>query len=48
MSISMKLTNEAFRLKLEYAACEPEALVSLVAAKRDTAAFQVIVNADAG
>ena len=48
MSVSMKLTNEAFRLKLEYAACEPEKLGTLVAARRDSAAFQVIVNADSG
>ena len=42
----MKLTNEAFRLKLSYGACEPEQLSSLCAARRDKAAFQMIVNSD--
>ena len=46
MSISMKLTNEAFRLKLGYSADEPEVLSSLCAARRDKAAFQMIVNSD--
>lgn len=46
MSSFMKLTNEAFRLKLNYAGEQPAPLSSLVAARRDTAAFQLIVQSD--
>ncbi len=46
MAIAMNITNEAFRLKLEYAAEAPEKLTSLTCARRDSAAFQVIVNTD--
>ena len=46
MPISMKLTNEAFRLKLGYGAAEPESLSSICAARCDKVAFQMIVNAD--
>ncbi|MBE6883268.1 MAG: DUF4091 domain-containing protein [Ruminococcaceae bacterium] len=46
MSASMLLTNEAFRLKLHYNATTPPPLSSLCAARRDSAAFQMIVNAD--
>lgn len=46
MATVMNLTNEAFRLKLEYAAEMPEKLTALTSAKRDTAAFQVVVNTD--
>ena len=46
MSISMHITNEAFRLKLQYASSAPEKMEGLVSARRDTAAFQVIVNSD--
>ena len=46
MSSFMKLTNEAFRLKLNYAAEQPAPLSCLVSARRDTAAFQLIVQSD--
>lgn len=36
MSVSMHITNEAFRLKLQYASSAPEKLEGLVAARRDT------------
>ena len=42
----MKLTDEAFRLKLNYDAEKPAALDRLVAARRDTAAFQILVQSD--
>ena len=46
MSVSMHLTHEAFKLKLEYGADAPERVEGLCAARRDSAAFQVIVNSD--
>ena len=46
MSVSMHITNEAFRLKLQYASASPEKLEALVSGRRDTAAFQVIINSD--
>ena len=46
MSISMQLTNEAFKLKLLYGAPTPPALTQLYSARRDMAAFQIIVNCD--
>ena len=46
MSITMQLTHEAFKLKLEYAAGAPEKIEQLYAARRDSAAFQIIVNSD--
>lgn len=46
MSISMHITNEAFRLKLQYASSTPEKLEKLISGRRDTAAFQVIINSD--
>ena len=46
MATVMNVTNEAFRMKLEYAAATPERLTYLSAARRDSAAFQVIVNTD--
>lgn len=46
MSISMHITNEAFRLKLQYASETPEKPNKLVSGRRDTAAFQVIINSD--
>ena len=42
----MQLTHEAFKLKLEYAAGAPEKIEQLYAARRDSAAFQIIVNSD--
>lgn len=46
MSISMHITNEAFRLKLQYASTSPEKLEGLVSGRRDTAAFQIVINSD--
>ena len=46
MTAFMKVTDEAYRLKLNWSAEEPAALSGLVAARRDTAAFQVIVQSD--
>ena len=46
MSVSMQLTHEAYKLKLLYGAPEPEKAEPLYAARRDTAAFQIIVNCD--
>ncbi len=46
MATVMKITNEAFRLKLEYVAESPEKLTAITSARRDSAAFQVIVNTD--
>ena len=46
MAAFMKITDEAYRLKLNYAPEEPAALSGLVAARRDTAAFQLIVQSD--
>lgn len=42
----MKLTDEAFRLKLNYTGEQPAPLQKLVSARQDTAAFQVIVQSD--
>ncbi len=44
--ITMQLANEAYKLSLQYAAKAPIAPSHLVCAKRDSAAFQVILNAD--
>lgn len=46
MSVSMLITHEAFKLKLLYGAPTPEEVEQLFAARRDTAAFQIIVNCD--
>lgn len=46
MAAFMKVTDEAYRLKLNWGAEEPAALSGLVAARRDTAAFQMIVQSD--
>ena len=46
MAAFMKVTDEAYRLKLNWAAEEPAALSGLVAARRDTAAFQLILQSD--
>ena len=46
MSTSMILTNESFKLKLQYGTEAPEALTSLCAARRDSASFQMIINSD--
>lgn len=46
MSISMQITNEAFKLKMLYDAPKPPKLGQLYAARRDSAAFQIIVNSD--
>ncbi len=46
MSAFMKVTDEAYRLKLNWAPEEPAALSGLVAARRDTAAFQLILQSD--
>ncbi|MBR6684369.1 MAG: hypothetical protein IKL38_08495, partial [Firmicutes bacterium] len=46
MAAFMKVTDEAYRLKLNWAAEEPAGLSGLVAARRDTAAFQIIVHSD--
>lgn len=42
----MRLTHEAFKLKLQYGASEPERPDCLYSGKRDSAAFQIIVNSD--
>ena len=44
MSPYLKLTNEAYRLKLNYCSEVPAPLSGLTAARRDTAAFQMIVQ----
>ena len=41
-----KIVNEAYKLKLSYENEEPKVPSELVAAKGDTAAFQVILNSD--
>ena len=46
MAAFMKVTDEAYRLKLNWAAEEPAGLSGLVAARRDTAAFQMILQSD--
>ena len=46
MAAFMRITDEAYRLKLNWKAEEPAALSGLVAARRDTAAFQVILQSD--
>lgn len=46
MSTSMILTNESFKLRLQYGAEVPETLSSLCAARRDSASFQMIINSD--
>lgn len=46
MSATMTLTNEAFRLKLTYAAENPPAFSEVCAARRDSASFQMIINSD--
>ena len=46
MSISMQLAHEAFKLQLQYNAPTPETTKRIVAGRRDSAAFQVIVNSD--
>lgn len=46
MAAYMKVTDEAYRLKLNWAAEEPAGLSGLVAARRDTAAFQLILQSD--
>lgn len=42
----MLLTHEAFKLKLHYGAAAPEKVEQLYSARRDSAAFQIIVNCD--
>lgn len=42
----IKLANEAYKLMLRYGAHEPKAPSHLVAARGDSAAFQIIVNSD--
>ena len=44
--IDFKIANEAYKLMLTYGGEEPKAPTSLIAARGDTAAFQVIVNSD--
>ena len=44
--ISIQLANEAYKLKQQYGADAPVAPSRLIAARRDTAAFQVILNTD--
>ena len=46
MASFMKITDEAFRLKLNYGGDAPAPLTKLVSARRDTAAFQIIVQSD--
>ena len=46
MSANMTVTNEAFRLKLTYAAENPPAFTEVCAARRDSASFQMIINSD--
>lgn len=46
MAISFKITNEAYRLMLNYNSEAPAPLSGLVAARRDSAAFQMIVQSD--
>ncbi len=46
MSTDMLLTNEGVRLSLQYRADPLPSLTHLCAARRDTAAFQIIVNSD--
>lgn len=46
MAPFMKVTDEAFRLKLNYGDVAPTPLENLVSARRDTAAFQIIVQSD--
>lgn len=46
MHASMQLAHEAFKLQLRYAAPAPEPVKQLYSARRDTAAFQIIVNSD--
>ena len=46
MSTSMVITNEAFRLKLTYAAENPPIFTEICAARRDSASFQMIINSD--
>ena len=46
MSATMSITNEAFRLKLTYAAENPPALTEVCAARRDSSSFQMIINSD--
>ena len=44
--ITMQLANEAYKLKHQYGADAPVAPSRLIAARRDTAAFQLVLNAD--
>lgn len=46
MATYLKLTDEAYRLKLSFNAQPPAPLSGLVAARRDSAAFQLIVQSD--
>ena len=46
MATYLKITNEAYRLKLNYNSEAPAPLSGLVAARRDSAAFQMIVQSD--
>lgn len=46
MSSFMKITDEAFRLELNYGSVAPASLTKLVSARRDTASFQMIVQSD--
>lgn len=43
---TMQIANEAYKLKQQYGADAPVAPSRLIAARRDSVAFQVIVNAD--
>lgn len=44
MSTVMKITDEAYRLELNYASLQSPALSCLCAARRDSAAFQILVQ----
>lgn len=46
MSTSMILTNESYKLKLQYETAVPPSLTSLCSARRDSASFQMIINSD--
>lgn len=44
--VTFQLANEAYKLKIQYGADQPVAPKGLVAGRRDSAAFQLIVNTD--
>ena len=44
--VTFQLANEAYKLKLQYGADAPVAPKCLVAGRRDSAAFQLVVNTD--